>query len=181
MIEASHFACSNWLIVPAALAVGETPPSGVGDQRFVLYLSGVVFADLQGDNYVFWKHETVHIRPDLDPALTHEINRLGIPTPAGAAGYQYTRKFQVEQWAPFGSVASLSAEDEHPLSTIGWACDAWRPYPLETLTDAFTHAALPRVFAGIEVDIAVRGTLIQRVNYQIALLGKIVFAEVIIT
>ena len=42
----TDFAGQNWLITPAALAVGENPPASIHDQKFLLVLSGVVIANL---------------------------------------------------------------------------------------------------------------------------------------
>src|ERR1022692_3531284 len=45
----TDFAGQNWLITPAALAVGENPPASIHDQKFLLVLSGVVIANLEGN------------------------------------------------------------------------------------------------------------------------------------
>ena len=44
----TDFAGQNWLITPAALAVGENPPANIHEQKFLLVLSGVVIANLEG-------------------------------------------------------------------------------------------------------------------------------------
>jgi len=181
MIEIGHFACSNWVIAPVALAVNEGPPADIRDQRFMLILTGVGVFDLAGTHDHNWQHHTAHMRPGVDAPLAHAVGRYQIPPPPGIAGNQYTREFQVEQIAPFTGLASLSnfAAEEN----MGWACDAWRPSPYETRTDAFTSAPLPNLFAGVEADLAIRAYLVrmQRLNYQITMIGKIVFAAVIIT
>jgi hypothetical protein len=46
----TNFAGLNWLITPAALAVGEQPPTNIHDQKFLLTLTGVVIADLKGNS-----------------------------------------------------------------------------------------------------------------------------------
>lgn len=181
MLEPVKFACSNWLITPAALAVNEAPPGDMRDQRFVLVLSGVVLIAFAGEppNWP-WTHDTVHIRPDLDAALSYAIDRHQIPAPPGEPGRQYTREFLVEQCAPFAGVAAFESP---PEQVSGDACDAWRPHQYETRVDAFTSAPLHPLFAGIEADLAIRATggNIHRVNYHVTLAGKIVFAAVIIT
>ncbi|HEU0311611.1 MAG TPA: hypothetical protein VFR36_10370 [Sphingomicrobium sp.] len=181
MIEVVRFACSNWVITPAALAVNEVPPANIGEQRFILILSGVAVIAFEGraPNWP-WTHETVHIRPDINPALAHAIDQHQIPTPPGNAGFQFTREFQVEQIAPFAGVASFEAPAG---KATGAACDAWRPHPYETRTDAFNSAPLPQLFAGIQADLAERtvGGNIHRVHYHVALIGKIRFGAVIIT
>jgi hypothetical protein len=181
MLEAVRNACSNWLITPAALAINEAPPVEVREQKFMLVLTGVVVIDFAGQapNWP-WTHDTLHIRPDLDAPLGYAVNRHQIPTPTGEPGLQYTREFLVEQCAAFAGVAAFESS---PDRVIGAACDAWRPHHYETRTDAFTSAQLHPIFAGIDADLADRAVdgRIHRVNYHIALLGKVVFGAVIIT
>ncbi|HEY6365233.1 MAG TPA: hypothetical protein VI585_10645 [Candidatus Binatia bacterium] len=57
------FAGQNWLITPAALAVNEAPPQSISNQRWLLVLSGVAIADLQGNSEAQWLHETLVISP----------------------------------------------------------------------------------------------------------------------
>jgi hypothetical protein len=45
-IYLTNFAGQNWLITPAALALGEHPPASIHDQKWLLVLSGVVYANL---------------------------------------------------------------------------------------------------------------------------------------
>ena len=181
MIEATCYACANWVITPAALAVGEAPPGDVSDQRFMLVLTGVAVVDFTGSPPNFpWTHATLHIRPDLEAPLDYAISRHAIPTPPGEPGRQYTREFLVEQCAPFAGVAAFYSPAG---KVIGAACDAWRPHHYETRTDAFTSAQLHPLFAGVEADLAERtqGGIIHRVNYHVTLIGKIRFAAVVIT
>ena len=181
MIEVVRFACSNWVITPVASALNDAPPANIGEQRFTLILSGVAMIAFEGQRPNWpWTHETLHIRPDVDAALAYAIDRHQIPTPPGTAGYQYTREFQVEQMAPFAGVASFEAPAD---KAIGAACDSWRPHPYETRTDAFDSTPLPRLFAGIEADLAERtiGGNIHRVNYHITSVGKIAFGAILIT
>jgi hypothetical protein len=44
MIEPHRYACENWLITPAAPAVGEAPPANVSEQSFMLVLTGVAWS-----------------------------------------------------------------------------------------------------------------------------------------
>ena len=169
------------MITPAALALNEEPPANVSDQKFVLVLTGIALLDLTADNAVHWKKDQALIRPDLDPPLSYAIDGHGIPTPPGEAGLTYTREFLVEQCAPYADNASISTD--WTGTSVGWACDAWRPHHYETRVEAITSAPLHPIFAGIEADLAVRGwkTRIQRINYHVTLIGKIRFAAVIIT
>ena len=60
----TDFAGQNWLITPAALAVGENPPLNIHEQKFLLVLSGVVIANLEG-NSAQWLYETLSFLPDM--------------------------------------------------------------------------------------------------------------------
>ena len=173
----TNFAGQNWLITPAALAVGENPPANVHDQKFLLVLSGVVIADLEGNSASQWLHETLSFLPDMagpqnSGPLNWAINRFGIPRPPGQ---NFSVGFSLEGWAPFASLSSIFNQDQSINS--GFAVDVWRPTHFSAGIDAFTHSPVGNVFAGINVDVAVRDTdaWIFRVGYNITLLGKIVF------
>jgi hypothetical protein len=57
--------------------------------------------------------------------------------------------------------------------------DRWRPSPFKTGTDAFTNASLGNIFDGIIADVRVmpQAANMQRVSYNITLLGWIVFTK----
>jgi hypothetical protein len=181
MKEVTAFAGQNWLIIPAATAANETPPGRIQDQKWLLVLSGVGITDIKGNSTALWLHETVSMRPDLNAPLHYAINRHGIPRPPGTEGGTYWIGFQVEQWAPFATLSSIYNQGQSINS--GFAVDVWRPNPFGTGTDAFTNAPLNNLFLGIQVDVAVRDTdaWLYRLSYNITLLGKIVFGNVIIT
>jgi hypothetical protein len=185
MLEPVRYACDNWLINPAALAVGETPPANIGEQRFQLVLTGVAVLAFQGTpgETGWWIKNSIHIMPAVDPALAFAIGHYAIPTPPGDVGNQYTRHIQVEQMAAHVGLASVEGKGDDLAHEIGYACDAWREHQFDTLTDAFTQAPLPRIFTGVDADLAAwRGhNLIHRVNYHVTLLGRVRFAAVIIT
>ncbi len=42
MTDFANFAGQNWLITPAALAVGEHPPANIHDQKWLLVLSSII-------------------------------------------------------------------------------------------------------------------------------------------
>ena len=84
VIEPSSFAGQNWVITPAATAVGAVAPSRIQDQTWLLVLTGVAIVDLKGVTGSEWRRETVRLRPDLSGPLQHAIARYGIPTPQGA-------------------------------------------------------------------------------------------------
>jgi len=173
----TDFAGQNWLITPAALAVGEPPPESIYEQKFLLILSGVVIADLQGNSTSQWLQETLSFLPDMagpqnSGPLNWAIGRFGIPKPSGQ---NFTVAFSLEEWAPFASLSSIF--DEHQSIDAGFAVDVWRPNHFANGTDAITHSPVGNIFTGINVDVAVRDTdaWIFRIGYNITLLGKIVF------
>jgi hypothetical protein len=68
--NSDEFAGQNWLITPSALAVNEAQPSSIGDQKWLLVLTGVGLVDLQGNNVNDWRRESLSIHPpSIDVAL----------------------------------------------------------------------------------------------------------------
>jgi len=178
----STFAGQNWLITPAALAVGEHSPANIHEQNFLLVLSGVVISDLEGTSSAQWLRESVSFLPDMagpnnSGPLNWAISRFSIPRPAGQPGQNYNVGFSLEEWAPFASLTSVF--NEHQSIDSGFAVDVWRPAPFATGTDVFTNQTRGNIFTGIVVDLAVRDSdaWIFRVGYNITLLGKIVFTQ----
>ena len=124
MIEVTGYACTNWVITPAALALNEVPPASIRDQKFLLVLSGVAFVkEFRGDTFVYWRQEKAHIRPDLDAPLGWAVTRHQIPTPPGNAGLNYIRQFQVEQYRspprPIPPTIACTVRAQAPPSTRG--------------------------------------------------------------
>jgi hypothetical protein len=176
----TDFAGQNWLITPAALAVGEPPPASIHDQKWLLVLTGVAIANLEGNSSAEWLHETLSFLPDMagpqnSGPLNWAIGQYAIPKPPGA---NYVIRFSLEEWAPFVSLSSIFNQDQSINS--GFAVDVWRPTHFSNGIDAFTHQPVGNVFTGVDVDVAVRDTdaWIYRVGYNITLLGKIVFLTV---
>ena len=176
----TDFAGQNWLITPAALAVGEAPPESIYEQRFLLVLSGVAIANLQGNSTSQWLHETLSFLPDMagpqnSGPLNWAIGRFGIPKPSGQ---DFTIAFSLEEWAPFVSLSSIF--DQNQSIDAGYAVDVWRPNHFTTGTDAITHSPVGNIFTGINVDVAVRDTdaWIFRIGYNVTLLGRIVFLTI---
>jgi hypothetical protein len=176
----TNFSGQNWLITPAALAVGENPPASIRDQNFLLVLTGVVIANLQGNSTSQWLYETLSFLPDMagpqnSGPLNWAIGRFGFPTPPGS---NFSVRFSLEEWAPFASLSSIFDQDQS--INAGFAVDVWRPNHFATGTDALTHLPVGNIFTGLNVDVAVRDTdaWIYRVGYNITLLGKIVFLTV---
>jgi hypothetical protein len=173
----TDFAGQNWLITPAALATGEAPPKSIHDQKWLLVLTGVVIANLEGNSGAQWLHETLSFLPDMagpqnSGPLNWAIGQYAIPKPPGT---NYVIGFSLEGWAPFASLSSMFNQNQSINS--GFAVDVWRPTHFSSGIDAFSQQSVGNVFSGINVDVAVRDTdaWLYRVGYNISLLGKIVF------
>ena len=180
----SDFAGQNWLVTPAALAVGETPPTSILDQKWLLVLSGVVVANQRGDNSGNWNHQTVSFTPDMsgtdDPTSTSgplnwAISQYSIPKPPGTVGTDYLIRFSLEEWSPFVSLGSVF--DQGQSINAGFAVDDWRPNPFDSGNDVVTGQPVNNIFTGVNADLAVSDSdaWIYRLTYNITLLGKIVF------
>jgi hypothetical protein len=177
------FAGQNWVITPAPLAAGESGPTSIHDQKWLLVLSGVAIADLRGEDGE-WGHQTVSFMPDMagpdDPdstsgPLNWAINQYSIPKPAGSPGMDYLIRFSVEEWVPF--VAPNAMFNESQSMNCGFAVDVWRPNHFGSGTDVLTNLPVNNIFSGINADLAVRekDAWLHRLGYRVALLGKIVF------
>jgi hypothetical protein len=178
MKHLTDFAGQNWLITPAALAVGEQRPTSIHDQKWLLVLSGVVLADLKGNSSAQWLRETLRFLPEMAGSnnsgpLNWAIDHFSIPRPPASLAHNVG--FSLEEWAPFASLSSMFNQGQSLNS--GFAVDVWRPAPFGSGTDALSRRSLTNIFSGIEVDVAVRDTdaWIHRISYNITLLGKIVF------
>jgi hypothetical protein len=171
MIEVTEFGGQNWLITPAARAVGEAAPKSISDQEWLLVLSGVGVVNMQGKDE--WLTDEVHILPDTSGPLDHAINRWGIPQPQSP----WTVGFQLDQWSPLVGLSDIFDQDQSV--NAGFAVDSWRPSPFATWTDAFTDQQMGNIFTGIIADVAVRDSdaFLRRVGYNITLAGRIVFTE----
>lgn len=182
----TDFAGQNWLITPAALAVGETHPQHIRDQKWLLVLSGVVIANVKGDNSGHWNHQTVSFIPDMagpdDPTSTSgplnwAVGHYNIPKPSGSVGTDYLVRFSLEEWSPFVSLGSVY--DQAQSINAGFAVDDWRPNHFDSGTDVVTGQPVNNIFTGVNADLAVSDSdaWLYRLTYNITLLGKIVFIE----
>jgi hypothetical protein len=172
------FGCNFFVITPAALAVGEHPPASIHDQKWLLVLSGVVIADLQGNSEAQWLREIVSFTPDVSGPfgpLSWAITRFSIPTPPGQFGLDYDVAFPLEEWVPFATLSSIF--NQGPSINSGFAVDRWRASDFASGTDILSGLPVNNIFTGINVDLAVRDTdaIIYRLGYNITLLGKIAF------
>ncbi len=180
----TEFAGQNWLITPAALAAGERGPKSIRDQKWLLVLTGTVFANLKGDNSGSWNHQTVSFIPDMAGSdapgatsgpLNFAIGKYSIPRPPGVAGADYLVRFIVEQWAPFVSLGAVF--DQGQSINAGFAVDNWRPNHFDSGTDVIANQPVDHIFTGVNADLAVNDSdaWIYRLGYNISLLGRIVF------
>jgi hypothetical protein len=170
------FAGQNWLVTPAALAVGEQAPNSLSDQDWVFELTGVALVDMVGTNVHDWHRETLTISADslLNGPMAFALGRWSIPIPPEVEGEFFTG-LRLEQWVPFSAISSILDVDTGGVDA-GFAVDAWRPTPFAVTTDV-RGAPIDRVFSGIDVDVAVRNNraILHRVSYHVTMIGKIVF------
>ena len=184
-IVLNQFAGQNWLITPAALAVGQSPPQTILDQKWLLVLSGVVLANQQGNSNAAWLDETVTFLPGnslslgLGPSegpLKYAISHYSIPTPSPNPR-DFDIVFSLEEWAPFVSLSAIFDQDES--INAGYAVKVWRPrHFMHALSYPDVTQPIHRIFTGISVDVSIRDNdaFILRLGYHITLLGRIAFA-----
>ncbi len=135
------FAGQNWLITPAALAFGEQPPASIHDQKWLLVLTGVVTANLQGNSTSQWLNANLSFLPDMAGSsnsgpLNWAIGQYAIPKPAGQ---DYTIAFALDEWAPFVSLSAIFDKDQS--IDAGYAVNVWRPNHFATGIDALSDAS----------------------------------------
>jgi hypothetical protein len=179
MKSLDRYAGQNWLITPAALVVGQPPPASIHEQRWLLVLSGVVFADFKGNSSATWLRDVLYFSPDMAGPLNWAISRFSIPKPPGSPT-NYNIVFSVEEWAPFVSLSSIFNQNQSINS--GFAVDRWKAHQFESGTDVLSNLPVNNIFTGIDVDAAVRDTdaWIYRLGYNVTLLGKIAFTGAVI-
>jgi hypothetical protein len=178
-VNLTNFAGQNWLITPAALAFGEPPPDTIREQLWLLVLTGVVTANLEGNSTSNWLNANLSFLPDMagpsgSGPLNWAISQYGIQRPAGQ---NYATGFTVDEWAPFVSLSGLY--DQAQSIDAGYAISVWRPNHFGAGTDAFTNAPVGSIFTGVNVDVRVRDTdaWILSLGYNITLRGRIVFTK----
>lgn len=169
------FAGQNWLVVPAAPALGNAPTQNIHAQKWLLTLSGVAMANLRGVNADDWHRVTLLLEPSVIDPIRYAIAHHSIPAPPGVEGDDFALGFQVEQEAPYASISSVF--NASTSGNSGFAVDTWRPNHYDTGIDAFSHKHAGNLFSGLQVDVAVRDTdaWLYRVGYSIPMLGRIVF------
>lgn len=184
-IVLTNFSGQNWLITPSALAVGETPPRTLLDQNWLLVLSGVVEANLEGNSNAAWLNETVDFLPTntvslgsglQEGPLNWAINHYSIPRPS-TNPHDYTTVFSLQLWAPFAGLSAIS--DDHQSINAGFAVNRWRPRHFLLGYTPFTAQPIKNIFSGLTVDVGIRDNdaWILKLSYNITLLGKIAFVD----
>jgi hypothetical protein len=174
----------NWLITPAALAEGESPPATILDQQWLLVLAGVVEADLEGNSNSDWLNETVSFLPGNDVSLgiglntgplNWAINHYSIQRPS-LDPKDYSAVFSLQGWAPFASLSAIFDQDQS--INAGFAVKLWRPRHLLTGVNIVANQPINNVFTGINVDVGVRDNdaWILKFRYNITFLGTIALA-----
>ncbi len=179
-----NFAGQNWLITPAPLAVNESPPGTISDQKWMLVLTGVVITNEQwpdrqgihGNNPHDWRRLTVGLSPDTSSPLTFAMNRYGIPRPTYPY-YEVVLSLDQFGWAPFAAVSSY-LDTGQETTAAGVAVDVWRPTHFGNAIDV-SGQPIPNRFRGIDIDVAVYGgAVLHRISYHITVVGKIAFERV---
>ncbi len=175
----TNFAGQNWLITPAALAVGEHPPASIHDQKWLLVLTGVVTANLEGNSTSQWLNTNLAFLPDMagpngSGPLNWAISQYGIPKPANPG---YTIAFALDEWATF--VALSAIYDQAQSIDAGYAVNVWRPNHFTSGINILNNAAEGNIFTGVNADVGVRDTdaWILSLSYNITLRGRIVFLK----
>jgi hypothetical protein len=179
-VNLTNFAGQNWLITPAALAVGEHPPASIHDQKWLLVLTGVVTANLEGNSTSQWLNANLAFLPDMagpnnSGPLNWAIGQYAIPKPAGQ---NYTIAFSLDEWAPFVSLSAIF--DQNQSIDAGFAVNVWRPNHFASGVDALTNVPVGNIFTGVNADVGVRDTdaWILSLSYNITLRGRIVFLKI---
>jgi hypothetical protein len=180
-----NFIGQNWLITPAALAVTDSKPATILDQRWLLVLSGVVEANLKG-NSSSWLNESVSFipgnnlslgaAPDTGPLYWVVNNYLSNKLPSSDPR-DYDIVFSILGGAPFAGLSEIF--DEHQSVNAGFAVNVWRPsHYLSGVKYPDTTQKINNVFTGITVDVGVRDidAWILKLSYNITLVGTIAFA-----
>ena len=177
----TQYAVQNYVITPAASAVNQSPPHGVSDQKWQLFLSGVAITDVKTVSNNDWSAETLQLLPNVRTPIQYAINNFAVPIPddppyvvEGDGSIAYL--FNVEQYTIVAALGSIF--DQNTSVNAGFSVNSWRPVPFKHLS-ADGAPTLNRIFNGILIEVATRDidAHLYRVNFQITLLGKIVFAK----
>jgi hypothetical protein len=124
-LNLTNFAGQNWLITPAAPALGEHLPASIHDHKWLLVLTGVVTANLQGNSKSHWLNANLvpsgHCRAQQLRAL--ELGHQPICNPE-AGRPELRHRIRAGQWAPFVSLSAIY--DQAQSIDAGYAVNVWR-------------------------------------------------------
>lgn len=177
----TQYAVQNYVITPAASAVNQPTPRNISDQKWQLFLSGVAIANFKSVSNNDWSGETLQLSPNIKTPIQYAINNFGASIPnnppyvvEGDGSIAYL--FNVEQYTIMAALGSIF--DQNSSVNAGFSVNSWKPVPFKQLTAAGAPT-LTRIFNGILIDVATRDSdaYLYRVNFEINLLGKIIFAK----
>jgi len=178
----------NWMVSPAALAVGEPSPATLAAQRWLLSHSGVIKVGLNGEttgvpgnNVHDWRRETLRINPDVASSMTYAFTHYGITQPPTSAAVlsvqQSVAHITVSSFMHKGALFPDDDPEPEDAPSVGVAVDAWRLTPQVSAMHDGQGRPIANVFEGIDVDIAMYGgVVLHRLSFQVSLLATIAFA-----
>jgi hypothetical protein len=165
----------NYVFTPAALAVGQAPPSTISDQTWLMVLSGeVALTEITGTGQN-WFSQTIQFSPDMSVSLSAAIEQYSIPTPP-PTDINSTPVFTLQHWSIFISLNAIFDADQS--INAGYAVNSWSANLLDGV-DAITDQPLYNIFNGVNVDVALSDVdaAILQLGFNFTLLGKIAFAK----
>jgi hypothetical protein len=144
------------------------------------YCLGAYGAVFFGDDDEIPDVQSGQFNPDIVSPCNWAINRYGIARPPGVEGTDYYVNFQVELWAPFVSTGGLAIEEGSDWAEIDLING--QPAPFLSETDALNGDSVGNIFNGVIVNCVVADSdvFLPLINYNITLVGKIVFTKIII-
>jgi hypothetical protein len=187
MKSINGYAVQNYVIVPAALAANQQAPQNIGKQKWLMTLSGVAIINFKSTSNNDWTGETFILDPDSNTPMQYAINQFSIPVPTDSPyeidSFDLPRikpMFQVEQYTINAALGSIF--DKNSAINAGFSVNSWRPAPFLSLSDSRPDGNAPvikRILRGFLIDVAVRDidAYLYRINFQINLLGKIIFVK----
>lgn len=182
---AFDFGTQNYLIMPAARAVNEAVPAIIYDQKWHVKLTGVAKSTLTNRLNNDLTGVTLKLDPDMHTPLQYALNNFSIPKPV-VSPYSISGNlgmipvFQVQEYTV--NVALGSVFDQQTAVNEVFSVNSWRPVPYLQLSDTRPNGTAPvlrNIYQGFFVDVAVRDSdaWLYGVNYEINLVGKIVFVR----
>lgn len=181
----SEFGVENFLITPAAHAVNEPAPATIQEQKWHLTVSGVAIADIKSTVHQEWSipEDLILLSSIIDRPLEFALEYFSIPIPEDSPYLVRGNKpgivpyFQVEQYTIVAALGCIF--DQNTAVNAGFAVDGWDKVEFLQLEGDGNAPLLTNIFQGIRIVVNVRDidAWLHKVNYQINLLGKIVFVR----